>query len=116
LLQNLLSNAIKFRAAGPPRIHLSAKRKGADWEISVKDQGIGIDPKDHERVFELFRRLHARSEYPGAGIGLALCKKIVELQCGRIWVEWKLGKASTFHCTLKPAAPTLSPEIPSASL
>jgi PAS domain S-box-containing protein len=112
LLQNLLSNAIKFRGTGAPKVRLSAKRKGADWEIAVKDHGIGIEPKNHERVFELFKRLHSRTQYPGTGIGLALCKKIVELHGGRIWVESKLGKGSAFYFTLKPALPTLSPEIP----
>ena len=104
LLQNLLSNAIKFRGSEPPRIHLSAERRGAEWLFSLHDNGIGIDPQYSERIFVLFQRLHTTAEYPGTGIGLALCKKIVERHGGRIWMESQLGQGATFYFTLPDRA------------
>ncbi len=100
LFQNFFSNAIKFCGQHQPRIHVSALRKKGEWQISVADNGIGIDPEYSARIFVLFQRLHTRLEYPGTGIGLALCKKIVERHRGRIWVESTPGKGSTFTFTL----------------
>jgi len=97
VLQNLIANSIKFRGEMPPRIHVSATSMGDEWVFCVRDNGIGIDPQYHDRVFVLFQRLHTRREYPGTGIGLAICKRIVERHGGRIWVESELGQGSAFH-------------------
>ncbi len=97
LLQNLVSNALKFRQEGRrPEIHIGANQQGGGWLFQVNDNGIGIDPRQKDRVFQLFQRLHARQEYPGSGIGLAICKKIVERHGGEIWFESEVGKGSTF--------------------
>jgi light-regulated signal transduction histidine kinase (bacteriophytochrome) len=114
VFQNLIANAIKFRSANPPRVHVSAKRVGDDWEFSIKDNGIGMDPKYQDRVFVIFQRLHGRDRYPGTGIGLAICKKIVERHGGRIWYESEgEGRGTTFHFTIpfrEVSAPTQSVE------
>lgn len=103
LFQNLITNAIKFRSDQPPHIHIDAKREGRFWQFCVQDNGIGIDQQYYQRIFIIFQRLHNRSKYPGTGIGLAICKKVVERHGGNIWVESKPGDGTTFYFTL-PAA------------
>ena len=100
VFQNLISNAIKFRGEENPKIHIAAERKNKRWLFSVRDNGIGIDSKHKDRIFEVFKRLHKRRDYPGTGIGLSIVKKIIERHGGHIWVESELGKGSIFYFTL----------------
>ena len=100
VFQNLIGNAIKFRGSEPPLIRVSAELIGKEWVFSVADNGIGIAPEHADSVFVVFRRLHTRAEYPGNGIGLSICKKIIEQHGGRIWVESAVGHGSTFRFAL----------------
>jgi len=100
LFQNLLGNALKFRGDQPLRVHVAAAQREQNWVFAVQDNGIGLDRQYAERIFVLFQRLHGIGTYPGTGIGLALCKKIVERHGGRIWVESQPGHGATFFFTL----------------
>ncbi len=100
VFQNLISNALKFRSESQPEIKISVEKRKNDWLFGVMDNGIGIDPKHSDRIFDVFKRLHKKKDYPGTGIGLSICKKIIERHGGQIWVESELGKGSIFYFTL----------------
>jgi PAS domain S-box-containing protein len=100
VFQNLIGNSIKFRDSAAPQVHVAAENRPADWVFSVKDNGIGIDPQYAKQIFEVFQRLHNRTEYPGSGIGLAIAKKIVERHGGHIWVDSQPRQGATFFFTL----------------
>jgi light-regulated signal transduction histidine kinase (bacteriophytochrome) len=100
LFQNLIANAIKFKGDTPPRVEVTTQLKEEFWEFCVADNGIGIDPQFFERVFIIFQRLHERDKYAGSGMGLAICKKIVERHGGRIWIESEVGAGSRFKFTI----------------
>jgi PAS domain S-box-containing protein len=109
VFQNLIANALKFRRESvPPHVHISARREGETWLFAVADNGIGIDPQQADRIFEIFQRLHTWEEYPGTGIGLALSRKIIERHGGRIWVESEPGEGATFYFTLPVGSPKRS--------
>ena len=110
LLQNLVGNAIKYGGQDPPRIHISAEAAGANWRFSVRDNGIGIAPEYHERIFGIFKRLHGK-EIPGTGIGLAICQRIVQWHGGEIWVESEPGSGSAFFFTLPQEPPRMQREM-----
>jgi signal transduction histidine kinase len=105
VLQNLVANALKFRSDAPPVVRVSAAAEGGRWVISVSDNGIGIDPQFRRQIFHMFQRLHARDEYEGTGVGLAICKKLVEGWGGWIWVESEPGAGATFRFTIRGEAP-----------
>jgi light-regulated signal transduction histidine kinase (bacteriophytochrome) len=100
IFQNLIGNALKFHGDDPPVVHVSAVRDGDEWVISCSDEGIGIDPEYAERIFAIFQRLHPKETYEGTGIGLALCRKIVEHHGGRIWLDTEVTEGTTFRFTL----------------
>jgi light-regulated signal transduction histidine kinase (bacteriophytochrome) len=100
VFRNLLANGIKFQNLHPPNVHISAQARGSQWEFAVRDNGIGIAPQDRERIFMVFQRLHHQEPYPKPGIGLAICKKIIERHGGKIWVESTPGQGATFLFTL----------------
>lgn len=100
LVLELIGNGLKYRGSEPPHIHVDAERDGHEWRISVRDNGIGIEPRHHERIFEMFQRLHDQRTYPGTGIGLAVCRRVVLRHGGRIWVESTPGEGATFLFTL----------------
>ncbi len=100
LIQNLIGNGLTYRSDKSPRIHISAERSGKQWIFSVRDNGIGIDPKHYEQIFEIFKRLHSQQEHPGTGIGLAVSRRVVNRHGGRIWVESEPGHGSIFHFTI----------------
>lgn len=100
LFQNLLGNAIKYRGTEAPLVNVAVRRVNQDWQFAIKDRGIGFDMKYAQEIFEPFRRLHGRKEYQGTGIGLAICRRIVEGHRGKIWAESRPGDGSTFYFTL----------------
>ncbi|WP_163989720.1 GAF domain-containing protein [Pyxidicoccus caerfyrddinensis] len=110
VFQNLVGNALKFHGAEPPHVEVSGEQRGTEVRFTVKDRGIGIDPQYFDRIFVIFQRLHGKEEYPGTGIGLAICKKIVERHGGRIGLESQQGKGATFWFTLPAAPSTQEPE------
>jgi signal transduction histidine kinase len=119
LLQNLVENGIKYHGSDVPQVEIRGERQGKEWVISVRDNGIGIDARHHEAVFEIFRRLHTQHAYPGTGIGLAICRRVVERHGGRIWVESLPGKGSIFRFSLPDYGDAPRPEgdagMPTAS-
>jgi signal transduction histidine kinase len=114
VFQNLIGNAVKFRGDAPPRIHVGVRDAGEEWEFCVADNGIGIEPEYADRIFVIFQRLHPKDAYPGTGIGLAMCRKIVEYHGGRIWLDTEVGTGTTFRFTLPKLTPPPG-EVPAAA-
>jgi light-regulated signal transduction histidine kinase (bacteriophytochrome) len=112
LLQNLIDNACKYRGPAPLAVHVGARRDGDRWRFAVQDNGIGLDMEHGERIFAMYQRLHPREAYPGTGMGLAICRKIVEGHGGRIRVESRPGEGATFHFDLPAVAPGAAPAGP----
>jgi light-regulated signal transduction histidine kinase (bacteriophytochrome) len=114
LFQNLVGNGVKFHGQDPPHVHVGVRRDGPVWEFCVSDNGIGIEPQYADRIFVIFQRLHPKDEYEGTGIGLALCRKIVEYHGGRIWLDTETHRGTTFRFTLPVAgsAPQAVPTRP----
>lgn len=113
LFQHIVSNAVKYRSAAPPVVKVTVRRTGPNWTFTIADNGIGIAQAHQRRIFEIFHRLHPKTRYPGTGIGLAVCKKIVERSGGRIWAESETGRGAAFHFTLPAADPVaLNPAEP----
>jgi light-regulated signal transduction histidine kinase (bacteriophytochrome) len=112
VFQNLIGNALKFHGDAPPHVEVTGEPQGAEVRFAVKDRGIGIDPQYFDRIFIIFQRLHGKEEYPGTGIGLAICKKIVERHGGRIGLESQQGQGTTFWFTLPAASPAPGAETP----
>ncbi|MDH3582994.1 MAG: response regulator [Phycisphaerae bacterium] len=100
VFQNLISNAIKFRGNGPPKVAIGVEEGDGNWVFYVRDDGIGFDPSQHDQLYGMFKRLHTRDEYPGTGVGLALCRKVIQRHGGRIWAESEPGQGSTFYFTI----------------
>ena len=100
LLHNLVGNGIKYRGARTPKISVSADRVDINWVFVVRDNGIGVDSRHYERIFEVFQRLHDQSEYPGTGIGLAICRRVVNAHGGKIWLESQVGLGSNFYFSI----------------
>jgi light-regulated signal transduction histidine kinase (bacteriophytochrome) len=105
LFHHVIDNALKYRSAAPPRIHLAVADRGDRWSIAIGDNGLGIEPKHHARIFEMFKRLQLAPAYPGSGVGLALSRRIVQLHGGEMWVESELGAGAKFHLTLPKENP-----------
>jgi light-regulated signal transduction histidine kinase (bacteriophytochrome) len=100
LMQHLIGNGIKYHGDESPYVYVSAELNGSEWTFSVRDNGIGIDPKYHDRIFEIFKRLHDQKDYPGTGIGLAVCRRVVDRHGGKLWLESEAGHGSVFRFTL----------------
>jgi len=100
VFQNLIGNALKFHSDKPPEVHIGADRQNGEWRFRVSDNGLGIEPQYADKIFVVFQRLHKRRDYPGTGVGLAICKKIVERHRGKIWFESEPGKGSTFYFSI----------------
>jgi PAS domain S-box-containing protein len=103
VFQNLIANAIRYRSSAPPRVNIAASRQGEEWVFSIQDNGIGIAPQFQKQIFDIFRRLHSQSEYPGTGMGLAICQRSLARHGGKIWVESEPEKGSTFYFTIPTA-------------
>jgi light-regulated signal transduction histidine kinase (bacteriophytochrome) len=109
VFQNLIANSLKFHSQRVPAVHVRAERIGSDWRFSIEDNGIGMEPRHLERIFIMFQRLNSRKKYAGTGVGLAICRRVVELHGGRIWAESGLGKGTTFYFVIPAGARAAEP-------